>query len=364
MSCIALLIYFIVVIASNLSIKRSFISLRRPGCFFGGSSIRDKILPYSYLVFSIFAVAFSFISWSIFSASLGVNIYPARPSLIQFFEPPLSDKFITITHALLIRLQESSFTFHLRFHFLILTLFISGILIPIIFSKHKKIRNIFIFFIFGTGFIGYLFFLLYLYVVRFSEYEGIQLAGFERYSATYLIAWVLILLAYITIDIEKKVILRIFLIACFSAVFIFPPPYFYNSITKFSPGVNELEVRLRINKLLVSIKNIPVKEKIFYISQNSSGFDTRVFQYSILPRETSKGCGSLGIPYNSDDTYTCNQRLEDLLGGYNFIAIYNADEQFWKNNGHLFDKNSRDFLYGVFQVERNNNKILIKRLEI
>lgn len=361
LSLVSLAIYFIVVVVSNIKIDMVAVTFKRPGHPLFKNISGNKNIPYGYLLFAFLAVISSFISWSIFNSSLGVEIYPANPALIQFFQPPLANKFITITHAFLIRLQESSFTFHMRFHFLILTLLFAGICIPIIFGKQKKIRDAIIFLIFGIGFIGYLLFLLYLYLVRFSEYEGIRLAGFERYTATYLIAWVLVLLAYITINIEKRVILRLMYVAFVSFIFISPPPYFYSSVSHFLPGINEYDARLRINELLIPIKRIPKNEKIYYISQNASGLDSRIFQYSVLPRVVSTTCSSLGLPYGIEDTYTCNQKLEEVITEYNFIAIYMADEQFWKNNDYLFDKNSRGLLYGVFQVERNTNRVVIKK---
>ena len=43
-----------------------------------------------------------------------------------------------------------------------------------------------------AGAIGYLLFLLWLYLAFFTEYEGVRVASFERYSMTYLLAWLLV----------------------------------------------------------------------------------------------------------------------------------------------------------------------------
>lgn len=365
---IALIVYLFVIINSNI-IRDGFtfqlnLKSRNSLSFSDGTSA----IPYTYFIIAIVFIFLSFISWKIFSQTLDVEIYPYSPRLINFFQLPLSEKFISVSHNFLIRLNEKSFTFGMQFHYLILLIFISSLLIVFFSYSLNKIRDLFIFVSIGIGFVGYLLFLLYLYIVRFSDYEAIRLAGFERYISTYLIAWILLIFSYLIQNLQKNKILFLFFIFSMTWIALNPPPYYLESIKKFSAGANELLVRNRIQDLMSHVNTIPVDKKIFYLSQNGSGFDQRVFQYSALPRKISRDCGSIGLMSAKDQLIAkenglnvCNVLLESLLTDYDYLVIYQADNKFWLENGYLFESDSKNLDFGVFKIHKSDQKIQLNK---
>jgi hypothetical protein len=103
-------------------------------------------------------------------------------------------------------------------------------------------------------------------------------------------------------------------------------------------------------------KHIAKDEKVYFIAQNTNGLERAVFTYAMLPFTSSmEWCWSLGQKYFEGDVWTCNTSLESVLKGYTYLALYSADEQFWKNNGTLFDPSVIGAKSGVFKINRQPN---------
>jgi hypothetical protein len=178
----------------------------------------------------------------------------------------------------------------------------------------------------------------------------------ERYSATFLIAWMIIISANAISNYLESRSIR-FLAIAFSlfVLLISPPKEFYSLVTHFPLNADNLKTRASINHLASDIESLPPNSKIYFISQGSGGYEGRVFQYSILPRSTPSGkCTSFGKPYHSEDIYTCDTDFVSAISDSDYLAIHFADQKFWDLASKLLDKNSKQKSSGIYKISRTN----------
>lgn len=324
----------------------------------------EGIRPYSFaaVLLHIGVILTSYLSWSSYLGKVGIAANPKLPSLIKYFEDPLASKLIAATHIFLIRLNETCFTFPIKLYQLILLLGIVGIGIALIGAAgSRKIRDSLIFLTLPISCIFYFLFLLFSYISFFSDFEGSQLYGMERYSATFLIAWMIIISANATSNYLESRSIR-FLAIAFSlfVLLISPPKEFYSLVTHFPLNVDNLKTRASINHLASDIERLPPNSNIYFISQGSGGYEGRVFQYSILPRSTPSGkCTSFGKPYHSEDIYTCDTDFVNAISDSDYLVIHFADQKFWDLAGKLLEKNSMQKSSGIYKISRTNGGIIL-----
>lgn len=329
--------------------------------FFTKNSGRNYA-PYSIgaALSHIAIIFFTFISWSMLLKSNGASANPKLPSLIKYFEDPLAPKLISATHLFLIRLNETCFTLPIKLYQVIALLGLLSIGLSILGAQGlRKIRDVLIFSTLPIACILYLLFLLFSYITFFSPFEGAQLYGIERYSATFLIGWVLIILGnavgnYMDSRAARFAIISVSLIVLLIA----PPKDVYKLVTHFPINVDDLKTRHAMNKLGETIDKLPMNSKLYLISQGSNGYQNRVFQYSVLPRKTSiHHCSSFGQPYHSEDIYTCNKDLSIEIGDYDYLVINYGDKQFWDIAGKLLTDNSIQKETGIYKIVKSKDGI-------
>ncbi len=324
----------------------------------------SKVNQGTYSIFAalvhIFTIFISYLSWVFFLKVLGIQSNPKSPSIIKYFEEPLAQKMISATHIFLIRLSENCFTLPIKLYQLILFLGIAGLVLSIIGApRAKKFRDCFIFLTLPASCLFYLFFLLYSYITFFSEFEGSQLYGIERYSATFFIGWILIILGNMVGNyLENKVIKVSAIIFCLTILFIYPPKNFYHLVSKFTLDNKDLDTRKSINRLSQNISELPPGNKFYFISQGSNGFESRIFQYTILPRPTSSGkCSSFGKAYHPEDIYTCNTDLSEAIADFDFLVVHYGDKQFWDIAGKMLTTDSAQRQSGIYKIVKSSNGI-------
>ena len=98
-------------------------------------------------------------------------------------------------------------------------------------------------------------------------------------------------------------------------------------------------------------------EKVYFLAQNSNGFEKHMFDYSMIPYPPSE-CWSVGAKYHNGDVWTCDQPVTALLRGY---AIYNADDRFWRDNAGLLPPGAVGSPTGVYRVVEQDGQVV--RLE-
>jgi len=272
----------------------------------------------------------------------------------------LAAKFISATHLFLIRLNEVSFTFPIKLYQVILLLGLLSFGLSLIGAKGlRKIRDALIFSTLPIACILYLLFLLYSYITFFSPFEGYQLYGIERYSATFLIGWVLIIFGNAVCNyMDSRPIRYAIVMLSLFIILIAPPKDIYNLVTKFEIDAAALKNRHSMNSLARMIDTLPIESKLYLISQGSNGYENRVFQYTVLPRKTSvHRCVSFGKPYHSEDIYTCNASLSEAIADYDFLVVNYGDKQFWDIAGNLLTTGSTQKQSGIYKIVRGSEGI-------
>lgn len=235
----------------------------------------------------------------------------------------------------------------------ILVIFLSGIIFSLS-SKEKRVNVFFILFIIAAGAISYLLFLLWLYLTYFTEYEGTRLASFERYSMTYLLAWLLVIFTWLMSAISDKFKSRFTIlipITLCAVVYISVPNKFYSDVKSLQLDQISFEKRKATQDLsdLVRKFNKP-GERVFFLAQNTNGYERHLFDYAML-QNLPNDCWSVGKKYNDGDVWTCDQPLGLLLKGFSYLAIYAADQRFWNDNKDFFESDGVGLLRGVYKVK-------------
>ena len=222
---------------------------------------------------------------------------------------------------------------------------------------------------FCTIFIGellYIFLMLVLYLLMFSEQEALSLASFDRYMGIYLTA-ILFFIIFITIarSVEQKnynfliILLLIIIINSNVSVFISNIYNNKNNIEKthirrqsYISAANRIKNKVDKNK----------KYKFYIIVQNSAGMEKWMLRYEIrdILKEMNEGfTWSLGEKYSEDDIWTLNisqYKFKEIIfkENYDYIYLYIVDDRFIKKYGSIFEGNDihSDQLY---RVNRDKN---------
>lgn len=318
----------------------------------------DTKLPLIFAVSVTCTIYISYYSWSFFKKFNGVlsNKSESIPSLIKFFESPLADRFRDTTHLFIIRLSENSFAFAAKFYLIILVLMSCGTLLSLLSNRTKRASDFSMLFFFGIGAIFYFLFILMAYVLFFSLEEGIVLSGFERYTAIYFIAWCMVLLGYMVQRTLQGLFGRVIFIAITSIILFLSPPHdFYKIITHMTINKDVLRDREKVNSLVGQLEGVPKDSRIYFVAQSYGGFIHRVFQYSASPMHVSSECHSFGKKYHLEDSDTCDLKLGNVLKGYDYLALFYGDQQFWQDNRTLFSDQRAPAEFGIFKIHLNSN---------
>lgn len=219
-----------------------------------------------------------------------------------------------------------------------------------------------------TGFILYSVSLLILYLFTYTEYEAQNTAAIYRYLGTYLLgALVFIVFMAIYIADHSQIEFSNKVVAIFLCSFLLLTPA--NKLAEFTVlaklDVQSTQKMREPYKTSLNFNQIPSLKNgnLYFVSQNSDGFDYWVTRYQTTPVKTG-GTWSLGKPYSNKDIWTqdisAEQWAEVLKKDYTHVYLFKVDDQFKKTYGSLFqDINSikNDTLY---VIDKTGTNIVIK----
>lgn len=215
----------------------------------------------------------------------------------------------------------------------------------LIYSRaQNKCKSRMFFCIFFLGLFGYIFLMFILYIYMFSEYEALRLASFARYMAIYLQAILEVIVFIIIMDDNNRKIGRN-LILLLVLTFIISP---VNNVLNYQAIKKERnDIRYKYvfasDTIKRTLKN--KKKRIYFIIQDSSGYDYWVLKY--VTRDNLSGINtgfswSLGKKYNDKDIWTKHispkKWIKELTNNYDYVYLYKVDEGFKEKYGVLFDK--------------------------
>ena len=213
-------------------------------------------------------------------------------------------------------------------------------------ENKKKAKLIIVTILLGN--LIYLFGLLVLYLFKFSPLEAKNVASFNRYLNIYFVGMLMFavqriisssikvsginfgligLLAFLLINFASYKILKLFYKSTDHSIAIRQP--FTDAVDKFTALVGR------------------GKNDVYIVSQNdlSGGFSYWVLRFSLRPN-TSNGnfTWSIGTPYGAPEKdpwtkkITADKWMDELVKDFDYVLIYNCDEQFIKEFGKLFKK--------------------------
>ena len=235
-------------------------------------------------------------------------------------------------------------------------------------TRSDKKKSLFGFYTIYIGEILYVFLMLVLYLLLFSEYEALNLSSFERYIGIYLTA-VLYFIILITIYqcITQKKYLNILLLLFIVVLNANMSNTLSNIINYKENNYKTQEIRKKYIDAANNIrKNVKKDEKykFYIIVQNSPGAEKWMLRYEI--RDMLKGMNegfnwSLGEKYSDGDIWTLNiskNNFKKILfnENYDYIYLYKIDDRFVDRYGSIF--NHSDLKNGqLYKIDKEKNEI-------
>ena len=220
------------------------------------------------------------------------------------------------------------------------------------------------------GMIVYTASLLILYLFTYSEYEAENLASLYRYMGTYLLgALTFLIFMAITNNVNSEFeitnnvnILILSALLCFANVV-----PLVNTTLLARPSVSEtIEIRGQYSKSL-NFSLDPNNDKVYFISQDTSGLDCWITYYNLTPVKASNSGWSLGKPYNDGDIWTKDIKGEEwadiLAAEYTHVYLYKIDSRFKAEYGSLFENIEDMKNNSLYIIDKTNEGIKIRLVE-
>lgn len=231
-----------------------------------------------------------------------------------------------------------------------------------------KKKSLFGFYTIYIGEIFYVFLMLVLYILLFSEYEAINLSSFERYIGIYLTA-ILYFIILITIYqcITQKKYLNILLLLLIVVLNANMSNTLSNLINYKKNNYKTQEFRKKYietaNNIRKNVKN-GEKYKFYIIVQNSTGAEKWMLRYEIrdILKEMNEGFNwSLGEKYSEGDIWTLNiskGEFKKILfkENYDYVYLFNIDDKFVDRYGSIFNYNNLESGQ-LYKVNKDKNTV-------
>ncbi len=209
-------------------------------------------------------------------------------------------------------------------------------------ENKKKTKLIIITILLGN--LIYVFGLLVLYLFKFSPHEAVVLASFNRYLNIYFAGMLMFAALKILSDSSKESGLKYGLIFLLFFLLINVES---NSIIKLFYKSTDYSIATRqpFTDTVNKFTGLVGKEKhtVYVVSQNdlTGGLSYWILRYSLRPNTTNPNLSwSIGTPYGAQDLWTrkinADKWMDELVAGYEYVLIYNCDEQFIHEFGKLF----------------------------
>lgn len=198
--------------------------------------------------------------------------------------------------------------------------------------------------------------LLVLYLFRFSEYEAVNLASFDRYLGTYWVGVVMFLslcaIVFIAEDEDGRQLSLtsrswylssgIKFSVLWLAVLIVVAPI--RPLANFVRNPVALSMTARADYLPVieaaNAAGVDGDDRVWIISQFSTGYEYWILRYELMPSPVNYGYWTLGKPKDSSDIWTADLAPEDWsqqLEEYDYVLVHVTNPSFAETYGGLFE---------------------------
>jgi hypothetical protein len=206
-------------------------------------------------------------------------------------------------------------------------------------------------------------FLLSLYMFFFGEYEGVRSAALVRYSSSFFLGWTIYVFGLFLIQLTKMKFSRITVALTTVILILAAPGALASELKGNSVNQSKLPARLDVEQLVpITTKIVSTNEKIYYLYQQSNGFEKHIFTYLVLPIQTNWSCPSLGKPYYAGDVWTCDISLPTATQGYDYLVVGKGDDLFWGSNSRYLAPGSNPQVKGLYKIERSNGSFQLQEV--
>lgn len=202
--------------------------------------------------------------------------------------------------------------------------------------------------------------LVFLYTYIFGEVVAVI-----RYSIPLIFLWLTLSCSLLFLSFTSYLHTRFFKILGFALTLLILPPQLNQDLIKIRSDPDKLRVRNSIEQFASKVEKI-VKpdEKVYFIYQNSDGFEKYIFSYLILPIRTNDQCWNLGVAGGSLDRWTCSAALPSLVKGYDYLFLANSDSAFWETYYLYFKGDKKDFNDGLFKISAIDGDITLTKVKL
>ena len=337
-----------------------------------GAMCREKarwLLPVLYVIIS----AASYLSWKLFTA---------KHQMLQVFdyievseESRLSADAILENYRVALFDMDADGKFKLSYVLWAAVFAVIGLLV-ILFAKGRKEkgRSIMATVLVIVGYAGYIGALGFMYIYLFTPYEGEHLASMDRYLYTYILGALVFLVFLLVYQIITRFggFGNILILIPVGVILIFAP---WKKLTADMISCQETISKTMAKRMEYEFveqlpkKLDPEKDRVYFICQDSNGYEYQVSYYLATPVSLSYDYSmgwSLGAPYSDSDVWTLDMTKEEwekalLDGGYTYVYIYNADKQFRSLYGDLFENPGAISDNTCYQIEIRNGHVQLLR---
>ena len=252
---------------------------------------------------------------------------------------------------------------HISLFSILAILGITQLALAIFEKSQARKKQVTISFVFICLAIIYQFFLIFLYLFFFGEYEGVRSAALVRYSSSFILAWAIFVLGRLLLFLARLKAKTILIPLVTLSIMIVTPSAFANDIRKIESNPIKLQARLDVEKVTPLVKRyVKPDQKVYFIYQRSNGFEKYVFSYLILPIYSNWTCPSLGNPYYQGDVWTCNLALEEAIKSYDFLAVGNGDDLFWAKNSKFLAPGSLKSRQGLYRIIKKGDSVELSQM--
>ena len=243
-------------------------------------------------------------------------------------------------------------------------------------SRWIKEKSRFQFYSWG-GMIGlaiYTIGLMFLYVFTYSEYEAVNLASFQRYLATYFVALAYFISGVLFTEINRwnvQTVRKVMVVSVGVSLLFVPVSSIWNVTVLYKNTVNATIAQRAnyrgIEPYLNEMDWNYTEDRIWYISQNTTGLDYWNLRYLATPiRPAGNGNWSLGKPYYDGDLWTIDispeEWLESLETQNAYVYLYKIDEIFIERYKEAFESEKEIVQGGMYKLDTQDDRRYLKRV--
>jgi hypothetical protein len=219
--------------------------------------------------------------------------------------------------------------------------------------------------IWTLGLLVYVFALFLAYILVSTKRDALQSSSFFRYISVYLFAWIVSLaLRIVYISLSKSKRLGYFAsISIMLFSFTWTPAALAMDTEGIKADKTLLDVRKKVESFIEKYEKPLPGKKIYFINQNSTGYEKYIFAYLLPENEVNYWCWSIGPKFYPEDLWTCDSSLKNALVGYDYLYIYKSGPELVTNSKPLLEmfQSGKDLNQEKLGITEESGQIELER---